>query len=229
MSVVPQQGWFTWSWLYDWVAEHVSDRSNVPTFVEVGVWKGTSLAYLCQTLQKHRAKPFRVVAVDTWSMDVEYGPESNALNHYINSLKAKQQSLYDVYDRYLRDLGIRHLVTDMRMTSLEAADLIPYADFVFIDADHSAEAVEADVQAWNPKTPLLAGHDIGQPSVCRGLINALGAGQFYVLPLINCWTVHKPLADVWMDRLHETCIKVRDHMKGLTDGEEIVTIGDPKP
>src|SRR5512139_6522 len=50
--------------------------------------------------------------------------------------------------------------------SPEAAEQFPdkMFDFVFIDADHSLEAVERDIAAWRPKIKdggLLCGHDYG--------------------------------------------------------------------
>lgn len=58
----------------------------------------------------------------------------------------------------------------MRMTSLEAAPLIPDGslDFVFIDAMHTYEAVTADIKAWFPKIRkfgILAGHDFSWDGV----------------------------------------------------------------
>ena len=50
----------------------------------------------------------------------------------------------------------------LRMPSVEAAKLVGEHDFVFIDADHSYEAVADDIRAWRPKVSaggILCGHD----------------------------------------------------------------------
>jgi len=54
------------------------------------------------------------------------------------------------------------------MTSLEAAKFIahPMFDFVFIDADHTYQAVKDDILAWRPKVKpggWLCGHDFANP------------------------------------------------------------------
>lgn len=51
-----------------------------------------------------------------------------------------------------------------RMTSAEAAKLVPASslDFIYIDANHAEESVTADLHAWWPKLKddgLFAGHD----------------------------------------------------------------------
>lgn len=63
--------------------------------------------------------------------------------------------------------------------TLSAARLVPdgSVDFVFVDADHRAEAVAADVRAWLPKVRAggaLLGHDEDWPSVRRGLTQTVG-------------------------------------------------------
>lgn len=215
------QGWFTWKWLYDWVAKSLAPATSNHELiiVEVGVWKGASITHLCHALSKYQKHPFRVLAVDTWSMDTAYGVENELLNQYIVKLKADGQTLYDVYDRSLRDLGLRSMVTDYRMSSLEAAKLIPRADFVFIDADHSADAVEQDARAWSPVARVLAGHDVGQPGVCRGLVNAFGVGGFYPLPLLNCWTTDEPLAKLWLERLKSQCADLVARLRNAQIGD----------
>ncbi len=51
---------------------------------------------------------------------------------------------------------------------MKAAATFPreHFDFVYIDADHSYEAVKADIEAWWPKVRMggvLAGHDYTKP------------------------------------------------------------------
>ena len=56
----------------------------------------------------------------------------------------------------------------------EAALVMPDAsvDFVFVDADHTEEAVARDIATWTPKVRpggLIAGHDIRWPTVRRAV------------------------------------------------------------
>jgi len=52
----------------------------------------------------------------------------------------------------------------LRLKSAEAAELFPeqYFDLVFIDADHSYDAIKEDIRLWKPlvrKGGILSGHD----------------------------------------------------------------------
>ena len=62
-------------------------------------------------------------------------------------------------------------VRAIRYRSPEAASFVPDTDMVFIDGDHSAEALLRDLEAWAPKARiLLCGHDAehaGYPDVSR--------------------------------------------------------------
>ena len=82
---------------------------------------------------------------------------------------------YDLYDFPTIEADFRQRmgkfgkrVRPLRMETVAAAREFPDAhfDFVFIDADHSYEAVTADIDAWRPKLKaggLLCGHDYGHP------------------------------------------------------------------
>jgi hypothetical protein len=70
------------------------------------------------------------------------------------------------FDKRTRRFGSR--VKTLHMDTLEAAAHVADGslDFVFIDADHSYEAVAADIDAWLPKIKaggLISGHDYGHP------------------------------------------------------------------
>jgi SAM-dependent methyltransferase len=83
--------------------------------------------------------------------------------------------MYETYDfpdvrkqfaKRTRVYGYR--VKTLHMDTLEAAAHVADGslDFVFIDADHSYEAVAADIDAWKSKVKpggVLCGHDYGHP------------------------------------------------------------------
>lgn len=75
------------------------------------------------------------------------------------------------------------------MTTRQAAPLVPdgWADFVFIDAAHSYQAVMHDIADWLPKVApggWFGGHDYHEawPGVIRAVGEAFGKGGFVVLP-----------------------------------------------
>lgn len=74
------------------------------------------------------------------------------------------------------------------MAAHDAAPLVPdgWADFVFIDAGHSYEAVRQDITDWLPKVApggWFGGHDYhkAHPGVIRAVGEAFGTGGFYTL------------------------------------------------
>ena len=102
------------------------------------------------------------------------------------------------------ELGIYGHIHDYRMPSVHAARQIDHADFVFIDADHSADAVAADAEAWASKAAVLCGHDYSQAGVREGLTRVFGPEGvgWYPLPIMDCWTTYKPLADEWLELVY---------------------------
>lgn len=102
-----------------------------------GVWKGAML-YL----------------VDRWIHVPEWQDSANV------SPKQQEEFYYGV----CRAFHWRRDVQVWRMDSLEAAARLSdeSLDWVYIDADHSYEAVRADIAAWYPKIRqggIIAGHD----------------------------------------------------------------------
>jgi len=71
--------------------------------------------------------------------------------------------------------------TMLELTTTAASKCIPdeSLDFVFIDADHTEEAVRSDINNWLPKIRkggLLSGHDISWPSV-KNAVTSFGTYQ----------------------------------------------------
>lgn len=78
----------------------------------------------------------------------------------------------------------------IRECSWEAADHVAdgVLDFVFIDADHSYDAVCKDIKAWRPKVRgggLISGHDYEWPTVANAVHDTLG-GEVIVAG-DSCW------------------------------------------
>ncbi len=118
---------------------------------EVGVWRGAFSALFLEA-------GLGMTCVDPW---VSYP----AWQDTKNSLAPEEQAAFmatahaDAVAR-LEPLGGRLL----RAFSLDAAREIPdrSLDFVYIDGNHTQEAVTADLEAWVPKVRrggLVAGHD----------------------------------------------------------------------
>lgn len=83
----------------------------------------------------------------------------------------------------------------IRLDSVRASKLFEpeSLDMVFIDADHSYEAVSRDIQAWLPIVNdggIISGHDYGvYPGVAKAVNEILGKPK--VLPG-SVWYVEKP-------------------------------------
>jgi hypothetical protein len=144
------------------------------TGVEVGVYRGDHAANILNYLRiemLHLVDPWLpYVNVDTGLRDAE--------------------SLHDEnYETVLSRFSGNPRVTVHRKTSLDAAQNFPEAslDFVYLDGDHSYEAVSEDLRAWWPKVKpfgVLGGDDFGHCSG-HGVIRAASEFSFSMsVPLL---------------------------------------------
>lgn len=140
-----------------WLAAQAKRR---PRIVEVGVWKGRSTAVLA------KYSPGTVWAVDHWR-----GTPADQAQHALYAAELQGEDPGEaVYQGFLKALAapIRAgKVMPVRMASVEAAHYLSKLvadtlDMVFLDGDHSYEAVRDDIAAWSPLLRaggLLCGHD----------------------------------------------------------------------
>jgi predicted O-methyltransferase YrrM len=127
------------------IAGRVRDSSVV---VEVGSYKGKSTAYMCSALSKKNNIKF--YAVDTFCSD---------------SMPVERK---DVLDEFLENTKeYKSIISPLRGIAHETAKKwsLPI-DLLFIDGDHSYEAVRTDIEDWVKFVKsggIVIFHDYGNP------------------------------------------------------------------
>jgi len=140
----------------------VNEFSNGSHFVEVGAFYGKSTAYMAVEII-NSGKNIKFDVVDTWR-----GSPEHQVGAWDYQEAMVNDTAFDIFKNNLKPAEGSY--NPIKMSSLEAANLYPdnSLDMVFIDADHSYEAVKADINAWYPKVKVggyLCGHDfiLGNP------------------------------------------------------------------
>lgn len=179
----PQFGedWFTFPDLY---RNMVNEFPSGSRFVEVGVWKGKSAAFMCIEIANSK-KEIDFYCVDTWEGSIEHKE------------KPELSQLYEIFTDNMRP--VENYYMPIRKPSLEAVyDFKDESiDFVFIDASHEYEDVVEDLKAWWPKIKkggVLAGHDYypDQPTwggVCKAVTEVFPNSHSHIPG--NCFMVRK--------------------------------------
>lgn len=165
-------GWFSdeYEWFFRDVVPWLPDPARV---CEVGCWLGKSTAYLAVETA-NSGKAVDIVCVDTWSGDP-------GVDRQMEVVATGRDLFAEFWDSLSRG-GVSHLVRTVRQPSAAAATLFPWGhfDLVFIDADHSYEAVRDDIAMWRYRVRdggLLAGHDYDEwhGGVVRAVNEAFGS------------------------------------------------------
>lgn len=122
-------------------------RMGATVGAEIGVWEGKFSETICAGI-----RGVHLYAIDPWAPYAAY-----------REVKNDKVRLDEAHRQTLARLAPFN-ATVMRMTSLDAAAQIPdrSLDFAYIDSNHEATHVAADLAAWAPKVRvggLLAGHD----------------------------------------------------------------------
>jgi SAM-dependent methyltransferase len=178
-------GWFDYE---DFYRELAAKLPAWGKFVEVGCWMGKSIAFMAEVL-KTLKKSAALHVVDTFT-----GAPANETQ--AEMLEVHGGSVETIFRENMKALGI-HCVTygetladpdkefasrfgaaQWLMVHREKSDLAAAhfadesLDAVFIDGDHSMEAVYDDILAWLPKVKpggILCGHDIDEPGVAAAV------------------------------------------------------------
>lgn len=165
------EDWFTYPNLYAQIVQTAPQKAH---FVEVGVWKGRSAAFLAVEII-NSGKIITLDLVDTWDGSIEHQP--------------LQEDVFEVFKKNIEP--VVPYVNIRRMDSLSAASTYKdkSLDFVFIDAAHDYENVKADILAWLPKVKpggFLAGHDYPTwPGVTQAVNEIIGENN--IEGAESCW------------------------------------------
>jgi predicted O-methyltransferase YrrM len=142
--------WFTYPNLYSYMVEKYPTNSH---FVEVGVWKGMSAAYMAVEII-NSGKDIKFDCIDNWEFVADLQDDI-------------PQELFgeDIYETYLKNIEpVKDKITSIKSLSWDGAKHYEDSslDFVFIDAAHDYESVKKDINAWLPKIKkggAIGGHD----------------------------------------------------------------------
>jgi hypothetical protein len=139
---------------------------------EIGVYKGEFSAQLLENIPG-----LKLVLIDRWE---PYSTEESAGDPSGKMCKILDEKYWkSIYQTACKNTEkYKDRVFIIMNPSIFAAKMFndEHFDFVFIDGDHSAKGVIADIKAWLPKVKkggFLCGHDIKKQSVQQGIKQSL--------------------------------------------------------
>ena len=178
------------------------DRSRGLRVAEIGVEKGMTATFLL----KHDQAITDYYAVDPWHVPGKSQESNDVLQSYYDNLEA-----WSAAEPSFQRNG-RRAVHILRHGSEEAAGQlgVDYFDMVFIDAEHTFEAVRRDIQVWKRRVRpggILAGHDFSlfHPGVSLAVLVECGAmsddtGRFPLQSEQGKPIIHLSADSVWWVR-----------------------------
>lgn len=155
--------------------------------VEVGSWTGTTSRAIAQVM----GEGSHLWCIDTWE-------GSNGETFDVTRAVAiayGSDKLFRLWEKNVGEVGYPERIFAVRGQSVEvAATWTLPVDFVFLDAEHSYEAVKADIEAWWPHLKVggvFCGHDYGVKGF-PGVKQAVDERFQNVGQVGNIWWIKKP-------------------------------------
>lgn len=169
------QNWFNYEKVFDLAIQRAKSGAR---FVEIGVWKGGSTAYMCVEIYNSN-KVIEYDAIDTFEGSKEHGV------------------VFGLYEEAQKNLSLmisKGLVNLIKGHSLEVVNKYEdeSIDFCFIDGSHEYEDVKKDILAYLPKVKkggILAGHDYDK--IWQGVISAVDELLGEVEVINGSWIYYK--------------------------------------
>lgn len=127
------------------------DEVDARIVIEIGVWKGGSVATLAQHL-KARGGDGVVIAIDTWLGSSEHWLRDQWFDHL--GAEFGRPTMQRQFMTNMVKAGLQDLVVPLPLDSLNAALVIAgrdiKADVIHLDGAHDYASVLADLEAWWP-------------------------------------------------------------------------------
>lgn len=168
-------------------------QKRIRTVVELGSWLGKSSRFIA----RHLVRGGKLYCVDTFEggSDHKAGIEIDRL-----------PTLYSQFLSNIIHAGLQDRVVPLKMTTLEAAAALENRvapDLVYVDAEHTTEAVYADLCAWYPLVKsrgVLCGDDWLWESVRAAVEPFARENGLDVFYIGNFWVLSDKPADRYFYR-----------------------------
>ncbi len=169
------------------MVDRIFREHEIRLVVEVGSWVGGgSTRHFGELL---RAKRGLLYSVDTWLGSTTQQP--GKVHH-------QPDILPHVYQQFLSNMihwGLAETVIPVRMKSVEAArELTVQPDLIYIDGEHTADAVYEDLVAWYPfveERGICCGDDWTWSSVREGIHRFVKERNLQVVGKENFWRIFR--------------------------------------
>lgn len=149
------QGYFNYPDFFGFIAERLPSGFWA---AEVGVWRGQSTCYMLERLRE-LGKTGKYLVIDTFK-----GTDNATESEHAQIAKQLGGTVLADFCNNIQKVGVLKDCNVIQWDSAESADFFKNRkfDFVFIDAEHTYEAVKSDLMAWRSKVKsggILGGHD----------------------------------------------------------------------
>jgi len=194
------QGWRS---SHRYLSEAV-EETNAKVVIEIGVWKGGSVATLAKHLKTRRGDGV-VIAVDTWLGSSEHWLRDQWFDHLGN--EHGRPTMQHQFMANMLKSGLQDYVVPLPLDSLNAAMVVGgkniVADVIHLDGAHHYSSVLADLEAWWPMLRpggILIGDDydphwLGVVRAFNEFFGALGINPSDDVENVKC-RIRKPAVSV---------------------------------